>query len=263
MRKSLLIWLLTSALWIVLIRSRVEGRFVWQYPKLTDLVITEHYLTDLSSIGLGAHRAAADIAYVQLLQYYGNPAFAYDDSSAEPKEEPRRHHHNHHHEGHHHPVTLGTEGEGYVRLKEFGRRLLLLDPFFNRAILEVGGSLAFNLDRTGEALDYLHEAADLDPSYYRYKLYIAAVLYKSEGRDQSLINVLEKAIEHPDCPPMLENILANLLKKYGEYEKAAMVYLHMVQTVPKESDREHAKESLVKLIQNHPNLADALSPHLQ
>src|SRR5690349_16554830 len=70
-RWSLLVWLLTSVVLVAFFQWRVAGRFQWSYTPLNELSITEHYSEDLGALFLGSHRLAADIAYIQFLQYYG------------------------------------------------------------------------------------------------------------------------------------------------------------------------------------------------
>jgi tetratricopeptide (TPR) repeat protein len=208
------------------------------------LVVTENYTTDLSLIFMGAHRLAGDMAYIQFLQYYGVRQHSHDDE--EEKEESDVHD----------EASMGV----YPRLFEFGQRILGLDPFFNAAVLDVAGSLAFNQKRTAEALKLLQDAAKLDPSFYRYRLYMAAILYRDEGKDDRLIDALAEAIKYPDCPFLLKNILANLYKKMGRTVEAARVYLIMLDTAPSAADRAATEEKLDDLVQKHPELRGPLTP---
>jgi tetratricopeptide (TPR) repeat protein len=192
---------------------------------------------------MGAHRVAADIAFVQFLQYYG---LSMHDPDAEEVDE---HDPNHHHD---------YAGGPYPKLLEFGQRIARLDPYFNPAILDVAGALAFNQKRTAEALVLLEEAAVLDPSFYRYRLYMAAILYRDKGRDDKVAEVLAEAIQYPDCPLVLKNILANLYVKYGRFADAARVRLHIIETAPVEGDREFSRRKLAQILAKHPEIAAQL-----
>lgn len=228
--KSLWMWLTVWVFLLALSKHQIDRRFEWRYPPLDALVVNENYTTDLSLLLLGAHRLAADVAYIQFLQYYG-----VDEHSEEEKS---------------HPIEEGA----YPRLLEFGRRIMLLDPYFNSGVLEVGGSLAFNQRRSAEALDLLSAAAMLDPGFYRYRLYMAAILYRNDGLDDRLISTLAEAVKYNDCPFMFKNILANLYKKRGRYQEAYLLRLEMLKTAPSVSDKDTAERKLAELLQEHPEL---------
>jgi len=255
------IWLVLSLGVIFFFRWQVEALFRWQYPRLTQLVPTPHFATDLALLSQGSHRLAADITYIQLLQYYGVPEQSHSHDDHE--------HHDHEHQNHkgRKETTSGFSnhlGDGiYSQLLTYGKRILRLDPFFNGAILEVAGALAFNIQRTEEARELLREAIERDPTFYRYRLYVAAILFRQEGQDRKLLSVLEEAIQYSDCPPLLENILANLYKKYGQFEDALKVYGHMIKTVQEKNPRQDAQRNLVALLHEHPKLVPLAERLLQ
>ncbi|MCB4756944.1 MAG: hypothetical protein LHV69_07965 [Elusimicrobia bacterium] len=241
-RKSLFFFLILSVIIIVLAKWRIDARFEWKYPPLNQLVVTENYAGDVGALLLGARRLAADIAYIQFLQYYGVEEHIKESDSRVVHVTPWGHRIGH------------EEGGIYPRLKEFGERILMLDPYFNAAILEVAGALAFNQVRIQESLDLLQEAIQWDPSFYRYHLYATAILYRSNQQDEKLIVVLREAIQYRECPILLEQVLGNLLKKYGRYEEAARVFLHIIDTAPYESDRTSAQKKLESLLQQNPGV---------
>ncbi len=240
-RKSHLAFLIIFVSLVILAQWRIESRFRWPFPALSELEVSENYAGDLGALFLGAHRVAADIAYIQLLQYYG---MGEDERKVGRPTlvTPWGHH------------ISDDEAGVYPRLKEKAVRLLRLDPYFNAAILEAAGALAFNQVRIDESLELLREAIQRDPSFYRYHLYVAAILYRSKGNDAELIKTLEEAMNYNDCPPLLQNILGNLLKKTGRYEESARVFIHIIQTGAREADRNTARQKLVEILQEHPDL---------
>lgn len=233
-------WLLGSMLVVALSQIQIEKLFVWKYPALDELVVTEHYAQDLGAVLLGSRRVAADVAYIQLLQYYGTP-----EIDAEGQKD------DHDHE-------QGIEEGEYPRLKELALRYLRLDPFFNIAVLEMAGALAFNQRRISEGTDYLREAIRRDSSFYRYHVYLTAILYKEKGEDESLMRTLEEAAAYPDCPALFRLVLGNLFKKHGLHEKAALIYRQVMDTAPQEHERKDAAERLAKLIHESPWLIQRL-----
>lgn len=235
-----------SAFFIVACLIRLSSEPKKRMVPLTELVFTPNILQDVGSLALGARRMGANLVYIQLLQYYGVGLYQHSQDDDEA------HEHKDHH-GHNHSVPPNFDSQ-FKRLKEFGLRILRINPSFNAVILEVAGGLAFNERRIDEALELLKEAINRDPTYFRYHLYIAAILYKEQGDDELLIQKLDEAITYPDCPSMLKNVLANLYKKKGRFDRAAQIYLHILEKSVYEGDRSHARSELEELLNKYPSL---------
>lgn len=219
---------------------KLQKNFKWPFPPINQLVVTNQYMTDLGAIFLGARRLAADIAYIQFLQYYGTQEKDHD--SDENK------------------ILIGkvlvhdhTAGHYLLNL-EFGQRILHIDPYFHSGISSIAVALAYNQRRIEEGLKLLRDAIELDPSFFRYRIYIGAILFKNQGKDLEMASLLEEAVSYKDCPFMLKNILANLYKKLNLWDKALPVYLNMVTTTASPGDRKFAEEKLESLLQDHPEL---------
>lgn len=159
---------------------------------------------DFSGILLGLRRLTADIAWISLLQYYGGHEKFEDEE-----------------EGHHHDFGGGN----YPALQKMVRRVVRLDPSFHFAYLVGGGALAFNLNRPKEGLEILEEGIRWNPTYWRFRLYVGAIIYKQEGKFDEMIKLLEDAILYPDCPTMIKSILANIHKRNGNYRRALEIWL--------------------------------------
>lgn len=252
---------------------RLSAAMPWRYPAVNELVVTEHYLTDIGALLIGARRLAADIAYIQFLQYYGFSGNAGTGEAAKGRPDGDHSHDGHDHGDDHdtdpgplsqvqrlrqHDMSAGL----YIRLQELATRILRLDPYFNAVILEAAGALAFNQKRTDEALHLLREAIIRDPSFYRYHLYVSAILYKEKGDDAGMVGLLMEAIKYPDCPPLLELVLGNLLKSLGRPLDAARVYLHTHLTAAQEHDREDALRRLKSTLAEHPEIAPRIASEL-
>ena len=248
--RAIRIWFAVSIVALATGAHGIEKKFEWRYPPLNELVVTNYYTQDLGVLLLGSHRLAADIAYIQLLQYYGEEKGNDDSEENEPHYEIRP-------DGTKYYLDETMVGV-FPLLKELGTRYMRLDPFFNQAILEVAGSLAFNQRRIDESLEFLKEAIQRDPSFYRYHLYMAAILYKNTGQDAKLIEVLERAVKDRDCPALFKLVLGNLLKKYKLYERSALVYLEVAETALSESDRKEGTRRLKLLLSQHPEAGRAL-----
>lgn len=229
------IWLAASVFLVAVSSIRINRWWEWRFPPLSDLVVTEGYTADLGAILLGSHHLASELAYIQFLQYYGEEK---NEAGGRAEDFGRGHY----------PLTY-----------QFGERLVRLDPYFNAPVLEIAGSLAFNLDHTDQGISLLTEGIRLDPAFYRYRMYVAAILYKNNKKDDRLISMLLEAIRTPDCPVLLKNVLGNLLKKSGDYLQAAYVYRHIIETAKLQGERSTAARSLQQLLIEHPEAQAALN----
>jgi tetratricopeptide (TPR) repeat protein len=217
-------------------RIRIESVFHWPFPEPNRLIVTPRYSGDLGALLFGSHRIAADVVLIQFLQYYGV-------HHHEAEEEAEKEH------------SLPHGEEYFPEVNTYAVRLLRLDPFFNSAILAFAGTLAFNQRETGQALDWLKEAIERDPTFWRYRLYAAAILYKQKGDDKGLIRLLEEAARYPDCPGVLKHVLGNLFRKSGQLEKAADIYILMITNSRNPDDASTGEKSLASLAKSNPSVA--------
>jgi tetratricopeptide (TPR) repeat protein len=288
-QKNLLIALVICGLVIWWSQRNINAHFKWFFPPVNEMLVTENYAADISAVMMGSRRMAGNLAYIQMLQYYGTAyggGHVHGDSFFPDIEQKVLHerydpvpgpppdseeggidhkiqkcdqdHMSGPHQDHVHRHDHTTEGI-YPRLKTLGRRIMLLDPFFNAGILEVAGALAYNQMRKEEALELLEEARQRDPYYFRYGLYIGAILYKDEGDNLKFIKNLKEAIKYPECPTILEQILGNVLRKHGRYEEAADVFIHIIETAAHEYDRRDASRKLNEMVTEHPELQQRFS----
>lgn len=215
-------------------------------------VMDEYAAADLSFVLAGLRRFGADMAFIQLLQYYGTPedeADAPRRAGHKPKEEKKDEH------GHVY-IHMGGEGQAdlhphirltsYARLLDYARRTVSLDPYFHYATLFSAGALAFNLNRPDQALELLQDGMRRDPSFWRFRLYAGAIAFRQSAEIDKAVQLLEEALRYPDCPSMVANILANIHKKQGNYRRAAEIYLQIIRT---SHDREYVSLAREKLEQ--------------
>ncbi|MBI4055771.1 MAG: hypothetical protein HY402_06555 [Elusimicrobia bacterium] len=181
---------------------------------------------DLTLLSFGLRRLGADLAFIQVLQYYGSPEALRDRSPAHPD------------------YGAGSYPELYSRVG----RVLRLDPSFHYAVLYGSGALAFNLSRTQEAVRLLEEGLRYEPRQWRYHSYLAALAYQAPEDSEKLIAILERIVYDPECPTMLQNILANLYKKVGRGGRAARLYLYILENTRDPRYREHAEHQLRLLV---------------
>lgn len=162
------------------------------FPPLSELPSTPYAFQDVAMASAGLRAAAADVAWIQLLQYAAGGLPELPD--ARP----------------------------YEHVKALSLRVARLDPSFHRAYLYGASILAFfpEVDRTDDALDVLREGMSRDPGQPLYSEYIAALAYKKRGESDRMIAILEPTLNDPKSPIEMKAIVANLYKSRGQYERA-------------------------------------------
>lgn len=194
-------------------------------------------LQDTTFVSLGLRRLGADLALIQLLQYYGtasneDPRHPLDPPRwrrAEPPALPEGHTAEDGHDHHGHFAEDHRAG-AFPYLNLYAIRAGQLDPFFHYIYLFAGGALAFNLNRDAEALDVLAEGVKNDPTFWRYRLYIGAIGFSKAQDVRRAVPLLEEAMKYDDCPTLLKNILGNIYKQGKDYRNAARVFLNILET---------------------------------
>src|SRR3989344_4106081 len=158
---------------------------------------------DFGGLLMGLRRFTADIALLSVLQYYGSrDSIGFED-------------------GHEEHRSFGAGR--YPALKDMVLRTVRLDPHFHFAYLYGAGSLAFNLDRYDEALELLQDGIQRNPNYWKFRLYVAAIVWKKKGEYDNMIPLLEEAITYPDCPTLVKSSLANIHKARKNYARALQI----------------------------------------
>lgn len=164
------------------------------FPPLSLLPVTPFTLQDAGLAAAGLRAAAADLAWIQLLQYGANSL----------------------------PEMTDSPGKPYEHIAVLTRRVTHLDPSFHRAWLYGAGILGWfeNVNRPDEAVELLREGMRLDPGQPLYGFYIAALAYKKSGNVDKEIAILEGVFDDPRTPATMRPILANIYRRRGEYAKA-------------------------------------------
>jgi len=162
----------------------------------------------------GHRRIAADIVFVQTLQYYGS--IHKEEISAGAKAEPG--------EG------FGTGLVRYDKLFSYALRSVRLDRNFEYAVTFTAAALAWVQKRENEAIALLTDAIDyweaqkLDtPVFYQSSLYLSAIAVTKEKGIAEATEYMEKVITYPDCPDMVKNILGEIYFRAKDYKNAVRV----------------------------------------
>lgn len=225
---------------LVFLSSHLQSNLKTHYPNLSKLILdtSEDFrgqvsyekplassggFRDLTMLLFGARRLASDIAWISVLQYYGT-------HESEENED--------------HPHDFG--GGKYNSLKRLVLRVIRLDPSNHYATLYGAGALAFNLNRPEEAIYLLEEGISKFPQYWKYQLYLGAILYKQKGKFESMLHLLEDAVKDPECPTLVKSILANIYRSNGNYLRSLEIWIEIYEG-KESSSREKAAHQIEEL----------------
>jgi len=171
--------------------------YPWPYPPMSHLIAERTGLQDAALITAGFRPLAADIAWIQLLQYVGGWIL--------PGEQ---------------------EVSRYLLLKDMTLRVTRIDPYFRQVYLYSAGMLAFfrNIDRPDEALEVLGEGIRTNPQFWPLRVTVAAIGFMRGEEFEPMVRLLEDVIAHPDCPPVTKSILANAYKAHHRDADARRIW---------------------------------------
>lgn len=201
--------------------SALEARGPRPFPPLSTLEPTPYAFRDALLAACGLRAAAADLAWVQLLQYMAGNL----------------------------PEIQDRPGRRHDRALNLARRVLRLDPSFSRAALYGASVLGWfeDVHRHDEAVELLEEAMRLDPEEPLYKLYLAALAYQERGEDARMMRLLEAAFDDPRTPTTMRAILANLYERRGERDKALEAWRRILAEPRDAAEHARARQKLTAL----------------
>lgn len=223
---------------VVVLSAGISRQFSFPYPPFNTLPQNETYLYDIGIIMLGMRRIAADIAWVQLMQYYARGRMTKEEQLEIEYHDYIKNNHAHddgHSRGSFHP-DFNRDSE-HENLYAKTLRVVHLDPFFHYAYIYSSGALAWNLKRYDEAYKLLRLGMQNDPTHWRYAEYLGAIMYKEKGDVRHMVRSLEKIVTYKGCPNLIKAILANYYKKIGEYYKSLKLWLIIYDSGDKEYER--------------------------
>jgi len=171
-------------------------------PPLSELPSTPYSLQDAGLVSAGMRAAAADLAWVQLLQYSGGNL----------------------------PDLPDSHGIVFEHMKDMSLRVARLDPSFHRAYLYGAGVLGWfqNTQRPDEAVAILEEGIRRDPGQPLYSEYVAALAFQKRGDTAQMVALLQSIAADPTSPIEMKAILANMYKTRGDYERALALWDEML-----------------------------------
>lgn len=135
----------------------------------------------------------------------------------------------------------------YRKILDFCHAVTDLNPHFLPAYSFGTAVLAFHVERLDEASELLKKGIRFNPHAERLALLAAAVSYRYTDQYERLVPILESEILTKNPSPMLVNILANVYKKLGLWEKRARLLLWLSKNADAPEKRKEALEELYQL----------------
>lgn len=216
------LWIAAAAFALALFAgSRMRRLHETRFPPMAELEPGPYAFQDAALAAAGFRAPAADLAWIQLLQYTAGGV----------------------------PELPDRPGHPYEHLGPLSLRVTRLDPSFHRAVLFAAGILAWfhGIERPDEAADLLNEGMRRMPEQHVYALYLAALAYKKQGDTDRMIGLLESSFDHPETPSTMKAILANLRQSRGQYREALALWERILDSDRDRSEHARAKVKIAEL----------------
>lgn len=228
------------------IRYRMDQTLVNPFFPLKEIKLPLEKYFVLDSVGIisGLRRLVSNIAWIQLLQYYGE----------DPQEdEPNNYSDTNREYYRHKQYMLRIQPGEYRELLQYCQRIVRLDHLFSYIYFYGSGVLAWNVERPDEALKLIDEGLrylefqknNPESDYWTLVLYQSAIYYKIGEKYKEMVVELEKIVSRGNAPNLVKVILANLYKKFGEYDKALNLWYHILST----GDPEYTERAMYQIIE--------------
>ncbi|HVC08688.1 MAG TPA: tetratricopeptide repeat protein [Elusimicrobiota bacterium] len=197
-------------------------------PPLNPQFITgeNDILSAAGFLSLGMRRDAADLGFIRLILYYGTPQVGLPENVVE------------------------NGGGSYTEILPRAQRILNLDPHFDYAVIYAAGSLAFNLNRTNEAVELLNQAIALNPANIRFRALLAAVGVrnrKNRADAERILGFLAPVLASKDCPTFIKSMAAFLNAQIGRTQAAIALYQDIAATTTDDGYRLLAQRNIKEL----------------
>ncbi len=216
-KKIILVFIFAAALLGSACLNEKAGKMVFENQPSWYFINPDSYrkFLHLGAAGFGLRSLAGDIEYINFLQYYG-------DRSQN--------------------VNRHKDLVNYVN------DITDVDPYFSFAYTFGSSILAFNLDRTGEALQIIRKGLEFNPKMWQLRLYLGAILFKQDNKEGEYIKLLEDALKFEDHPAIVERILGNIYEQIKTPQSAAEYWAEIYTKTKDKKTRQFAYERVEAII---------------
>jgi hypothetical protein len=201
-----------------------EARRAWQpFPPPLDRPLPPGLTSFSLTAALGdGSREAADIGYIECLQYMGG----------------------------------ANAGDGFWgQTLSLYREVQWLDPGYRHAIVEGISALGWLYRRPAEAESLARAAMASDHKEARYGVYVAALAYQKHLDRAGVLSTLLPEVERPDAPEMLLRVVGNLVLKQGDW-KRSFGYWTWLRAKAQDPDTVAMADRTLKSIRRHLGLPE-------
>jgi hypothetical protein len=199
----------------------MRRRYAPRFPPLAELQGGPFAFQDATLAAAGLRAPAADLAWIQLLQYTAGSL----------------------------PELIDPPDRPYGHLAKLSLRVARLDPSFDRAVLFGAGILAWfhGIERPDEAAELLHDGMRHSPDQKLYPLYLAALAYQKQGDTNRMVALLESSFDLPETPTQMKAILANLRQSRGELRESLTLWERILANERDASEHGRARAKITEL----------------
>ncbi len=182
---------------VLVSNHRVQKLYTLPFPHFDALQVKHTGIQDISFILFGFRGLAADVAWIQLLQYVGGPGI-FDEQS------PNK----------------------FDLVKDLTLRVTRMDPYYTQAYIFGASLLAWIkvINRPQEALDILKEGLEYNPRYWPLHLFAAGIIYKQKNQLEKMFEQLKIAVTQPDCPVVVKAMVARSSADEGKIEDSIAIW---------------------------------------
>jgi len=168
---------------------------------------------------MGFRALMADFEYIYFLQYYGN------------------------HE---------NQKNRYVDLFSIFDSITDIDPHFTFTYTYGSAILAFdkNIKRYNEAIDLINKGLKYNPTFWKLRFYLGAIVYKEMENKEKYVSFLEEALKFDDHPAMIERLLGNIYEQYKTPDEVTSYWIKIYKTTKDKETKQHAYKKILYHIQN-------------
>jgi tetratricopeptide (TPR) repeat protein len=169
----------------------------------------------IAAVSFGYRPLLADVDYISMLQYYGDPAGAQD---------------------------------GHKRMLGCLNAITDAEPDFTFAYTYGAAILAFNLKRYDEAISIIQKGISFNPSFWKLRFYLGAIIYSKKGDTLKLTGLLEEALKFSDHPAVIERMLGNIYEISRTPDETAQYWVMIFRTTKDAETRKYSSERLKSII---------------
>ena len=122
------------------------------------------------------------------------------------------------------------------------------EPDFTFAYTYGAAILAFNLKRYDEAVEVIKKGISYNPTFWKLRFYLGAIIYSRKGDTLKLTGLLEQAAGFSDHPAVVDRMLGNIYEVSKTPDFAARYWLKLLKTTNDTETKKYSAERLKLII---------------